>query len=428
MNNNKIDKESFIQENNEKRLPFESEFYNLKNDHSITAKDEYDYSNKEPQKNKVRMTEFKEINSKHKDSNFNIREEQEEFNILKDIKNISPPQTPQETNQQLPKKQKYIFLQIQEIKYLIDYMKSLKKDINEEKTLKNIEYAFKSIDEKIKIIFNSSFNSYSSFDFPTNDKEIIDLQNIKNQLLSEKDFYKNLKNKNIYQDILKEFNNIQNLTSKKLDINCKDDSLSNIIDKEEKQNYEKNEEKNDNKNSQHKVKHDRNDENIFLIKAMRQGLKSLHRYIIKVIGTIDKNIILQSPVIPNEFVKNTSGKEKILNMNIEEIYSLNNKKNKRKIEELLSRDIEDKDDELQLLIFIFNLKYKKIIHRFINDQSYIKIMINDQKYKIKLLGFETFTNVFSDYDEKAKEKVKIKASNLIKGEITKRRPRNKKNN
>lgn len=414
MNNNKIDieeqskdKESFIQENNEKRLPFESEYYNLKNDQSITAKDEYNYSNKETQKNKVRMTEFKEINSKHKDSNFNIREEQEEFNILNDIN--SPPQTPQKTNQQLPKKQKYIFLQIQEIKYLIDNMKSLKKDINEEKTLKNIEYSFMSIDEKLKIILNSSFNSYSTFDFPTNLEKIICLQNIKNQLL-------------------KELNDIKNLASKKLDINCKDDSLSNIIDKEEKQNYEKNEEKSDNKNSQHKVIHDRNDETIFLIKAMRQGLKSLHRYITKVIGTIDKNIKLKSPVIPNEFVKNTLGKEKILNMNIEEIYSLNNKKNKWKIEELLSRDIEEKEDELQLLIFIFNLKYKKIIHRFINDQSYIKIMINDQKYKIKLLGFETFSNVFSDYDEKAKEKVKLKASNLIKGKMKKRRPRNKKDN
>ena len=90
-------------------------------------------------------------------------------------------------------------------------------------------------------------------------------------------------------------------------------------------------------------------------------------------------------------------------------------------------NVEGKEDEMQLLRIIFYIKYEKIYLRFMNDKPYITIMNNFKKEKIKLFGFETFSNVFLDYDEKAKQEVKLKAFDLIGGKIKKRKPRNKKN-
>lgn len=182
-----------------------------------------------------------------------------------------------------------------------------------------------------------------------------------------------------------------------------------------------------NKKNKIQVKHDRDFVAIFLIKSMRHVLGSINNYIVKVIDYIDVKITLGSPVIPNEYVKNTIGKEKILKMNIKEIYCIKNEKNRWKIEELLSMNVEGKEDEMQLLRLIFNIKYEKIFLRFMNDKPYITIMNNFKKEKIKLFGFETFSNVFLDYDEKAKQEVKLKAFDLIGGKIKKRKPRNKKN-
>ena len=182
-----------------------------------------------------------------------------------------------------------------------------------------------------------------------------------------------------------------------------------------------------NKKNKIQAKHDRDFVAIFLIKSMRHVLGSINNYIVKVIDYIDVKITLGSPVIPNEYVKNTIGKEKILKMNIKEIYCIKNEKNRWKIEELLSMNVEGKEDEMQLLRIIFYIKYEKIYLRFMNDKPYITIMNNFKKEKIKLFGFETFSNVFSDYDEKAKQEVKLKAFDLIGGKIKKRKPRNKKN-
>ena len=182
-----------------------------------------------------------------------------------------------------------------------------------------------------------------------------------------------------------------------------------------------------NKKNKIQAKHDRDFVAIFLIKSMRHVLGSINNYIVKVIDYIDVKITLGSPVIPNEYVKNTIGKEKILKMNIKEIYCIKNEKNRWKIEELLSMNVEGKEDEMQLLRLIFNIKYEKIFLRFMNDKPYITIMNNFKKEKIKLFGFETFSNVFSDYGEKAKQEVKLKAFDLIGGNIKKRKPRNKKN-
>ena len=412
--------------NNEIKLPFGEDFYKMENAHSLTSKDDNNCSNKEQEKKKLIMTEsqvtYEETYPKHRDKNFNTREEQQEFNILNDVNNLPFPQKI-EISQQL---QKSTFLQISQVIPPIDHLESLKK---EDKTVKAIESIFKSTEKENKDILNSSSN------FSINDKQIDELTlNNKNvsfpNILNNEGKQNHEKNETKYEkNAFKKDNNqflnrkrstsiISELEQKNLDIPKIPDKFLDIT------NYEGyNKTKLDETNKKN-IKHDRNFETIFLTKSMRHGLGSLDKYIAYVIEDIGLNIKLGRPVIPNEYVKNTIGKEQILNMNIKELYCFKNEKNERKIEELFSKNVEGKEDELQLLRIIFNIKYERIFLRFMNDKNYITIMNNFKKEKIILFKFETFCDVFLDYDKKPIEKVKLKASNLINGEIKKRKPRN----
>ena len=64
--------------NNEMRLPFDVEYYNMKNDHSLTVKDDdNNCSYKEEEKKRLIITEnqgtFEETYSKYRDQNFNTK-------------------------------------------------------------------------------------------------------------------------------------------------------------------------------------------------------------------------------------------------------------------------------------------------------------------------------------------------------------------
>ena len=441
-------------------LPFESDYYSINNEHSLTAKDDDNYSNKAIQKNYVAMTENKEpiikMNSIYEKTLFTTKQESEDILDLKDINNNIFSTQKNSSNQQAPKEQNDIFHQIQETKYLIDDLKNpnnINDTSNINKIVKNTNLIFEGIEKNIKNKYISSYNKNSLSDVSLDFKNIYDLTDKKNELLKK----------------LKE--NIVSL--KELDSNCIDNSFSMIIDKGEKENYESDEkldkieyEKNTFKNKNNQLlskkrllnnkknkkynpnipksnsRHKKrgrisNEDKEKGFKAaidnkkrtdnMRKKIyhlffKSIDIYIHTLIGYINKNANknynIFHAVINNSNMKDIDSIKILFDKIILDIFlesvprrgkTENIKNNNKKIYEIIN-NYNEYGKEGKILYIIFNMTFRDLLLMYLNNDK--SIIDESTGEHFDLDEFKTFDDDFVDFDEKTKDNYKRKALQL----------------
>lgn len=459
--------EIFTQKETDNNLPFESDYYNINNEHSLTSKDDNNYPNKPLEKNEVLMTENKEaiikINSSHEKSSFSIKKEPEEFFDLKGINNSILSTQKNTSSKQVSKEQNDIFHQTQETIYLIDGLKNLN-DINDisniDKIIQNVKLNFERIEEKIKIKYKSLYDDNSISDISNDLKIIFDLISKKSELSKK----------------LKE--SLVSLKELELYYKCIDNTFSINADKGEKENYQSDEKidkieyenntfKNENNQLLSKKKLINNKKNKKLKKAeynpitpnsnsrhekrgrisnkdkekgfiaiidnnnrtdnMRKKIyhlffKSIDRYIHILIEKINekenKNYIIFHAVINNDNIKDIDSIKKLFQKSILDVLLEsvprrgkieNINKNNEKIKEIIN-NCHKYGTEGKILYNIFYKIFKDLLLMYLNNEK--SIVDESTKKIINLDDFKTFDDDFINYDEKTKNKYKRKALQL----------------
>jgi hypothetical protein len=107
-------------------------------------------------------------------------------------------------------------------------------------------------------------------------------------------------------------------------------------------------------------------------------------------------------------------------------YNDNNKDfNKKQIKSVLEKEMQNNNIKIKLLNILFNMKLKRIFKMYIYDIPYFIISINNNDYKIDLIGFKTFKYDLEEEDDETKEQYKKNAKDFINGKISHRKLRKK---